>query len=164
MVLFFIYTKIASGKSYEGVCGGSTFLIKESVSREEAPKIYYKVRSEKKEKFLYEASSEYLEVACVKNFDDKEYLLLEEMCGGSGCSDFGEYRIIDPISKKIVLGNEPFTSEDEVDVSVDEGNMADHIRVFNHEKRNRKAAQKILGYNPPLLKLFVKKLCCSNNE
>lgn len=100
-------------------------------------------------------------VACVEGFDHREFLLLEEICGGSACSDFGEYRIIDPGSKKILLDKESYIEADEFGVDKDDldSKATEMGNRFNHEQRNIKAARKILGYTPPLLPL-INKFCC----
>lgn len=165
LILLMLLSEIALAKNSEYVqrCGDTTFLVKSENSLGQVYKVYYRL-NEKEEKFLYEASKEHLDVACVKSFAGMEYLLLEETCSGSGCSDFGEYRIIDPSNKKIILNGKPFTAEDEIDVPNDSSKIAEMTRLANHESRNIKEATKILGYTPPLLTLFINKFCCTKEN
>lgn len=160
--LFCLSIQIAYGKNYESICASTTFLIKSAHLKEYAYAIYY-TSDKKQEKFLYGSVLENLYAACVTGFDGKEYLLLQETCGGSGCLDFGEYRIIDPISKKILLAEEPFSAEDELDVPQDDSKVARLSKLHNRAQRNIKAARKLLGYTPPLLPL-INKFCCNNED
>ncbi len=163
VLIAFQITSVAFGATYESQCAGTSMLVKADDSVEsECPnyKIYYQLNGKTK-KILYQACTDHMYVACIEGFDHKQYLLLEETCGGSVCSDFGEYRIIDPSSKKILLDKESYTVADEIGVKKDDLNSKTNEmqKRFNHEQKNIKAAKKILGYTPPLLPL-INKFCC----
>ncbi|RUR08615.1 hypothetical protein [Legionella sp. km772] len=144
--------------TYKGECGNTTFVVRRDF--DEGYKMFYLAGQQ--EKLMYTAVTEFLDVACVDSIDNKKYLLLQERCGGSGCSDIGEYRIIDPKTRAILLGKKPFTAEDEegMDEFADDSTRVYELRRINHEEKNVEEATQILGYAPP--NQLINNFCCSD--
>lgn len=154
--------QIAFSKTYEGNCANITFYIKGGkYIDDETFEIFYKVNN--KEKFLYTASMEYLKIACVEGADKKEFLLLQERCGGSACSNYGEYKVIDPVSKRILLNQSFMTDSDDTSEKFDpevDDKVAFGEKQSRYGKRNAKAVKKILGYLPP--ESLANAFCCTD--
>ncbi|RUR04847.1 hypothetical protein [Legionella sp. km772] len=155
---FCCITQFNALNTYKGKCGNTTFVVKKDFN--EGYKMFYLVGQ--KEKQFYIPEKELLDVACVDSIDNKKYLLLQERCGGSACSETGEYRIIDPHTRAFLLGKKPFTAEDEegMDEFADDLKGAYEVRRFNHEEKNVAEATQILGYAPP--ERLINNFCCSD--
>lgn len=127
---FCCVSQIQAINTYRKQCGNTTFLI---VQDDNDFKFYYLLSQEKK--LFYTSYTDYLHVSCAKAVNHNDYLLLQEICGGSACTDSGEYKIIDSKTKKFVLDKRANAEE------------------------NAREAKKILGYIPsaPLEDEF----CCT---
>ena len=159
------YDYAVAHNTRETQCGGNTYVVKGGILNDGNPyEVYYKSPS-KKETLLYKAYTGYFDVACIEGRNHQEYLVMRERCSGSGCTEDGEYYLIDAQKKKLLLKRKPFIAEDEKGIreyyvsecekegiEVNEeafSTFEDHLRTFNHQQRNFKDFKKILGFMPP---------------
>ena len=149
-IFLWISLGIAIASNVEGKCGGVIFAVKVIENPNEYESlytVYYKINAKEK-KLLFTPGSEHLSLACVQDNAKRDYLLLEEMCGGSGCTYEGTYTLIDHITKKILVEYTPLPQKNF------RGNKLDDLdRRVAHEKKNHKQIANIIGYEPPYLPL-----------
>lgn len=141
-------SEIGIASSVEGECGGVIFevqVIEDPSESESLYTLYYKI-NDKEKKLLYTPVSEHLSLACVQDQRNRNFLLLEEMCGGSGCSDEGTYTLIDPNTKKALVKYTPMP------LHHSSGDKYEYlVRLAEYEKKNHEQIAKIIGYAPPYL-------------
>jgi len=89
------------------------------------------------------------------------YVLLQERCSGSVCTDEGQFRVIDPYTKKIIINEQPMTTEDQHGTEGLDDNMASKISISNHDFRNQKLVERFLGTPLPIVRKSKDKFCCN---
>ena len=148
----------------EKKCGETDFLIKidnsDLVSL--TYQLYYKI-NEKEKKLFYIPSSEHLSVACIQSNTNHRFLLMEEMCGGSVCTDAGVYALFDPTTKKMLVKYNPMPLNNDSDIDDDPGQVEFKVRLYELEQKNHQQIAKFLGYEPPYLPRSKAQFCCKEN-
>ncbi|MGQ3892344.1 hypothetical protein [Legionella sp. CNM-4043-24] len=155
-------TQAAVASIAERECGGTVFQVKiNNLDFFSEYKLYYKINTTKW-KIFYIPKAEHLSVACIKDKKNKELLLLEEICGGSFCSDDGFYTLFDPSTKKMLVKYRPLPSSKLYeDIDDDPGEVHAKVRRSDHEQDNHKKIAKVLGYAPPYLPDSKDTFCCN---
>ena len=86
LIILGLSAEFANASIVEGECDGTIFAVKiveVPTLSESLYTLYYKTTAKEK-KFLYTPSSEHLSLACVQDNTHRNFLLLEERCGGRG--------------------------------------------------------------------------------
>lgn len=93
-------------------------------------RLYYQKEGGKEVLFYKTNAARFLDAACIKDIKNKQYLLTQQTCGGSGCPE-DVYGLFDLDKNKLLI------NPDEVTWAVD-------LPIGNS-----KVIKKIIGYDPP---------------
>lgn len=159
IVSLFISTQTVFSSIVEHQCGDSLVQIK--IKKEDVMyssyAFYYK-NNLSKSKLFYKPKADRISVACIKDKNNHDLLLIEESCSGSACSDDGTYAVFNPGSKRMLIKFAPLS----FDVDRNKVELATYIR--NAEDKNHKQVAKLIGYNPPYLPDEKGTFCCNRDQ
>jgi hypothetical protein len=75
-------------------------------------------------------------------------------------ADEGQFRVFDPYAKKIIIDEQPMTTEEPHGTEDVDSNIASRISIESHDSQNQKLVEKFLGTELPIVRKSKNKFCC----
>ena len=154
---------IAMASIVEGTCGRTVFQVEitEPNNISATFNLYYKTHLNQK-KLFYTPLADTISVACIQTGAKNDFLLIEEFCSGSACSEEGVYAVYDPKNKKMLIKSKFIPPKDYKHKYSEYEHEDDQLRNFEHQ--NYEQVAKLIGYEPPYLPNHPKTFCCNRSQ